>query len=75
MVTSGGTVTTNITIDPNAPQLAGIGYSADLTQVYLNWRRSGGPRPASIWMDGVDVTARPPRSATPTLILACRSSR
>ena len=58
VVTSGGTVTTNITIDANAPQLAGIGYSADLTKVYLNWRRSGGAAPASIWMDGVNVTAQ-----------------
>ncbi len=58
VVTSAGTVTTNITIDFSAPQLAGIGYSADLTQVYLNWRRSGGAAPASIWMDGVNVTAQ-----------------
>src|SRR5512137_2579661 len=31
VVTTGGTVTTNITVDANAPQLASIGYSPDLT--------------------------------------------
>ncbi len=55
--TTGGTVTTSITIAANAPQLASIGYSPDLTKVYLHWRRSGGAAPTAIRMDGVDVTA------------------
>ena len=57
VVSSAGTVTTNITVDVNAPQLASIGYSTDLRQVYLHWRRSGGAAPASVWLDGANVTA------------------
>ncbi len=57
VVTSGGTVTTNITVDAGAPQLASIGYSPDLTKVYLHWRRIGGAAPAVVRIDGVDVTA------------------
>ncbi len=57
VVTTGGTVTTNITIDANAPQLASVGFSQDRAKVYLHWRRSGGAAPTTILMDGVDVTA------------------
>ena len=52
-----GTVTTNITVDASAPQLASVSFSADRTKVYLHWRRTGGAAPATIWMDGTNVTA------------------
>jgi hypothetical protein len=57
VVGAGNTVTTNITVDAAAPQLASIGFAADRTQVYLHWRRAGGAAPVSVWMDGVNVTA------------------
>jgi hypothetical protein len=57
VVTSDGTVAANIPIDANAPQLASIGYSPDLTRVYLHWRRFGGAAPKSVILDGTDVTA------------------
>jgi len=57
VVTSGGTVTTNITIDANAPQLASVGFSQDRSKVYLHWRRSGGAAPSAVLLDGADVTA------------------
>ncbi len=57
VVTTGGTINTTIPIDANAPQLASVGFSQDRTKVYLHWRRSGGAAPATVWMDGVNVTA------------------
>jgi hypothetical protein len=57
VVTTGGTITTNITIDANAAQLANVGFSTNRAKVYLHWRRSGGAAPTTIKMDGVDVTA------------------
>ncbi len=51
------TVVTNITVDASAPQLASVGFSADGTKVYLHWRRNGGAAPATVWMDGTNVTA------------------
>jgi hypothetical protein len=67
VVTSGGTVTTNITVDMNAPQLASIGYSPDLTKVYLHWRRNGGAAPTTVKMDGVDVTPATTTVGDPTV--------
>ena len=46
-----------IPVAADAPQLASVGFSADLTKVYLYWRRSGGAAPTTILMDGTDVTA------------------
>src|ERR1043166_745706 len=57
VVTSAGTVTATIPVDAAQPQLASVGFSSDLTKVYLHWRRSGGAAPASVWMDGNDLTA------------------
>ena len=57
VVTSSGTVSATIPVEADAPQLASVGFSADLTTVYLHWRRSGGAAPATILMDGTDVTA------------------
>ncbi len=70
VVTSAGTVNTNITIDANAPQLASIGYSADRTKVYLHWRRNGGAAPTSVWMDGVNVTANTTTVGDPSVHFA-----
>lgn len=55
--TSANVVSTSILVDPGAPALANISFSADLTKVYLYWRRSGGAAPATVRMDGSDVTA------------------
>jgi len=57
VITTGGNVTANITIDAAAPQLASVGFSQDRAKVYLHWRRNGGAAPTTILMDGVDVTA------------------
>ncbi len=57
VVSSAGAVTTNITVDAGVPRLTSIGYSEDLRKVYLHWRRSGGAAPASVWLDGTNVTA------------------
>jgi hypothetical protein len=61
VVTSIGPVTTNITIDPGAPQLASVGFAQDRSTVYLHWRRAplagSGAAPTTVWLDGVDVTA------------------
>ena len=60
-------VTNNITVDATGPQLASVGFSADLTQVYLHWRRSGGAAPATVWMDGTNVTATTTTVGDPTV--------
>ncbi len=60
VVSSAGTITTNITVDANAPHLTTIGYSEDRKKIYLHWRRTfgGGPAaPTSVWLDGANVTA------------------
>jgi hypothetical protein len=58
IVTSAGNVTTNIAAsDASTPRLASIGYSEDLRKIYLHWRRSGGAAPASVWLDGTNVTS------------------
>jgi hypothetical protein len=67
VVTSVGTNTTNITVDADAPQLAGIGYSEDLKQVYLHWRRSNGTVPTTLKLDGNDVTASATTVGDPTV--------
>lgn len=57
VVTSAGTVTTNLLPDANAPQLASVGFSADRRKVFLHWRRPGGnAAPVAVLMDGDDVT-------------------
>jgi hypothetical protein len=57
LVTSGGTINAAIPVDADAPQLASVGFWQDRTKVYLHWRRNGGAAPASVWMDGINVTA------------------
>lgn len=58
VVTSAGTVNTTITVDSATPRIASIGYSDDLRKIYLHWSRPGGSgaAPASVWLDGTDVT-------------------
>ena len=63
----GNTVTTNITVDASAPALASVSFSTDMTQVYLHWRRSGGAAPATVWMDGTNVTANTTTVGDPTM--------
>lgn len=55
--TSANILNTTLTVDANAPTLANISYSADLKTAYLYWRRSGGAAPATVKMDGTDVTS------------------
>ncbi len=57
VMTDAGTVTTNVAVDANAPQLASVGFSKDLDKVYLHWRRSDGAVPTTILMDGSNVTS------------------
>lgn len=70
VVTSGGTVTTNVPIDGTAAQLASVGFSQDRTKVYLHWRRAGGAAPATVWLDGVDVTANTTTVGDPSMNFA-----
>ncbi len=57
VVTTAGTVTTNITVDATVPHLASVTFSTNLTKVYLHWRRTNGAAPVTILMDGTNVTA------------------
>lgn len=70
VVTSGGTVVTNVPISPNPPQLASVGFSWDRTKVFLHWRRNGGAAPTTIKMDGVDVTANTTTGGDPSMNFA-----
>ncbi len=59
VVSTSGTITTNLIVDSSAPRITSIGYSEDRKKIYLHWRRSGGPSaaPSSIWLNGTNVTA------------------
>jgi hypothetical protein len=57
VATTAGTVNANIPVNASDPVLASVGFSADRTKVYLHWRRSGGAAPASVWLDGSNVTS------------------
>lgn len=70
VTTSAGTVTTNITVDATAPQLASVGFSQDRTKVFLHWRRSGGAAPGSVWLDGNNVSASTTTVGDPTMNFA-----
>ncbi len=54
--TSANTLNATLIVDPDAPELASIGYSQDLTKAYLYWRRTGGAAPVTVMMDGIDVS-------------------
>jgi hypothetical protein len=71
VVTSAGTLNTAIPVEADAPQLAGVGFSSDLTQVTLHWRRPGwGGAPIAVLMDGVDVTSLTTTVGDPSLDFA-----
>ena len=57
IVTSAGTLSAAIPVAADSPQLASVSFSPDLKTVYLHWRRSDGASPATILMDGNDMTA------------------
>lgn len=58
VVHSGGTVPVSIAVASSPPRIISASFSADLTRVFLYWRRSGaGAAPTVIKMDGQDVTA------------------
>ncbi len=68
--TTGGSATTNITVDANAAQLASVGFSQDRTKVYLHWRRSGGAAPTTVRMNGTNVNAITTTVGDPTMNFA-----
>jgi hypothetical protein len=70
VVTTAGTVTTNLAVSTNGPVLASVGFSPDRTKVYLHWRQPGGSGsavPETVRMDGDDVTAITTTSGDPAL--------
>jgi hypothetical protein len=60
-LSDGSTLTTNITVNANAAQVASLGYSEDLRKIYIHWRRpvssGSGAAPASVWLNGTNVTS------------------
>jgi hypothetical protein len=58
IVTSAGTVTTNVAVNASDPLIASVGFSPDRKKIYLHWRRNGGAAPTSVWLDGTNVTAQ-----------------
>ncbi len=70
VVTTGGTVVTNVPIDATAPQLVSVGFSTNRSKVYLHWRRSNGTVPTTIKLDGNDVTAITTTVSDPTVNFA-----
>ncbi len=67
IVTSAGTLPVSVPVVADSPQLASVGFSPDLKTVYLHWRRADGVSPATILMDGRDVTASTTTVSDPTL--------
>ncbi|MEI8044140.1 MAG: carbohydrate binding domain-containing protein, partial [Verrucomicrobiota bacterium] len=57
VITSAGTATANVPVNAGDPVLASVGFSPDRTRVYLHWRRGGGAAPATVWLDGTNVTS------------------
>jgi len=71
VIYGGGSTNVAVTVPTNQPTLAGVSFSADLTQVYLYWRRPQlGQAPIQILMDGVDVTANAVTSTDAAMTLA-----
>ncbi len=70
VITSAGNVSATIPVEAAAPQVAGVGFSSDLTKVHLYWRRGGGDAPTAVLMDGTDVTANTTTVSDPALGIA-----
>lgn len=71
IVHSAGVVTTAFSVQPDQPRCAGVGFSPDLTKVYLYWRHpQPGTAPAQLFMDGIDVTAASTIGSDPDLTIA-----
>ncbi len=70
VVTTAGTVSTNITVDATVPHLASVTFSTNLTKVYLHWRRTNGAAPVTILMDGTNVTANTTTVGDPSVNFA-----
>ncbi len=70
VLSSAGTVSASIPVAVDAPQVASVGFSSDLSKAYLYWRRGDGTAPTSILMDGIDVTANSTTSGDPTIGMA-----
>ncbi|MCX8090310.1 MAG: immunoglobulin domain-containing protein [Verrucomicrobiae bacterium] len=70
VVTSAGTLHTNLTVDAAAPRILSIGYSEDLRKVFIHWRREGGAAPVSVWLNGSNVTALTSTVGDPALNFA-----
>ncbi|MEP0843842.1 MAG: hypothetical protein HRF43_14150, partial [Phycisphaerae bacterium] len=70
VVTSAGTISATIPVAADAPQLASAAFSPDRRRVTLHWRRSGGAAPASVLMDGTDVTASTTTVGDPAMSFA-----
>ena len=67
IVTSAGTLSATIPVAADLPHLASVGFSPDLTRVYVHWRRSDGDAPTTILMDGSDVTQSATTVGDPTV--------
>ena len=73
MVSSAGTVTTNITVDASAPRITSISYSEDRKKIYLHWRRpvdGNSAAPTSVYLNGTNVTAYTTTVGDPSLNFA-----
>jgi hypothetical protein len=57
VVSSSGTIVTNIIVDSSVPRITGLAYSEDRKKIYLHWRRTGGAAPDSVWLNGTNVTS------------------
>ncbi len=68
--TSAGNVATNVVVDGSVPVLASVGFSTNRMKVYLHWRRNGGAAPASVWLDGTNVTSLTSTVGDPTMNFA-----
>jgi len=53
---STNTITGSIDIDNTVPRVANVSFSSDRKTVYIHWRRSDNTAPATIKMDGTDIT-------------------
>jgi hypothetical protein len=66
-----GITSASVPIDPTQPSIASVGFSSDLTKVYIYWRRAtGSAAPATVLLDGNDVTTRTTTSSDAALAVA-----